>query len=174
MFSFSSTKTITTLGSGGAAVFKDIEVANIARELIDYDNPGSLDLRFNLKMTDPAAAYGNVQLGRLNEFLEKRQAIFDVYSESGLPLIPYESNENSYAAKYRAVIFTESASRVISKLREHNVIAIYPITKDEFVDSPFSYPNACRYAESHVSLPIYPSLGLKTARNVAKIVGDHL
>lgn len=105
-FSFFANKTITT-GEGGMLVFKDAELAQRARILRDHgmspqkrywhDYPG-----FNFRMTNMQAAIGVAQMGRIQEFLNRKKLIFQAYDNllaghQGLSLLPKNNwSENSY------------------------------------------------------------------------------
>ena len=105
-FSFFANKSITT-GEGGMVVFKDAEMAQRARILRDHgmspqkrywhDYAG-----FNFRMTNMQAAVGVAQMGRVEELLSRKKAIFQTYDNllsehQGVSLLPKNNwSENSY------------------------------------------------------------------------------
>ena len=96
VFSFHPVKIITT-GEGGMATTKCPELAERMREFRSHGitrNPDRMttpthgpwyyqmrSLGFNYRMTDISAALGLSQLGRLNEFIQRRRSIAQHYDE---------------------------------------------------------------------------------------------
>lgn len=78
ILSFQETKPITTLGEGGAILTNDDELAEKCRYLRNHGSQyGEVPyLTFNYRMTEVAAAFGCVQLGRVDEFnrIQRRNA----------------------------------------------------------------------------------------------------
>jgi perosamine synthetase len=104
-FSFFANKSITT-GEGGMAVFKDPEMAARARTLRDHGmNPQKRYWHdyagFNFRMTNMQAAVGVAQMGRVEELLGRKKAIFEAYDSllaghAGVSLLPKNDwSENS-------------------------------------------------------------------------------
>ena len=85
--SFYATKLLTT-GEGGMLLTDDVGIAELARDLRDYDNRDDFRVRYAYKMNDLQAALGRVQLVRLPEFVARRREIAASYSAafSGFPL----------------------------------------------------------------------------------------
>jgi perosamine synthetase len=105
-FSFFANKSITT-GEGGMVVFRDAEVAKRARILRDHGmNPQKRywhdHAGFNFRMTNMQAAVGVAQMGRIEELLSRKRAIFQAYDlllakRQGVSLLPKNDwSENSY------------------------------------------------------------------------------
>ncbi len=105
-FSFFANKSITT-GEGGMVVFRDAELARKARTLRDHgmspqkrywhDYAG-----FNFRMTNMQAAVGVAQIERIDELLNRKKTIFQMYDtllseQETISLLPKtEWSENSY------------------------------------------------------------------------------
>lgn len=70
VFSFQETKTITTLGEGGAVLTNEEWIARRLRMIRNHGEKyfQSSILGYNFRMTEAQAAFGSVQLGRLKEF----------------------------------------------------------------------------------------------------------
>jgi len=173
-YSFSATKLITTAGAGGATIFRNEEMANYARDILDYDSPRNPKTKFNLKMTDVAAEFGIAQLSRINQFIQKREEIFEIYRNAGLPLLAADLPDEVSPVRYRAIIKVETPSAVIEKLRTYGIGCIYPIHQSEFVCNPDMFPNAQKFSQNHISLPIFPDLSFRSAKKIAKLVGSML
>lgn len=89
-FSFYGSKTITTGGEGGAVAWGDWRVGGRA-EHVSHQSMTEVRyvhdcLGFNYRMTEMQAAFGVAQLGRLNEFLDKRRQVFNWYDDRLGPL----------------------------------------------------------------------------------------
>src|SRR5579883_2046260 len=84
--SFYATKLLTT-GEGGMLLSDSDTLVRRARDLRDYDDRADATLRYNYKMTDFQAALGVSQLGRLPQFLARREALAARYEAAlrGLP-----------------------------------------------------------------------------------------
>ena len=72
-FSFQSQKLITTLGEGGAIVTNDTKLADKVRDMCSYG--GESGWGMNYRMNKVQAAVGEVQLGRINELINRRRKI---------------------------------------------------------------------------------------------------
>jgi perosamine synthetase len=161
VFSFGPSKMITT-GSGGMIVTNDKDLADKARNLIDYDKNIPA---FNFGMNDIQAAMGIEQMKKLPEFLRKREVMAREYLKvCFIKGWGYQDiSGGCLSNNYRFVIKTDSATEIIKHLAEHNITAIVPITKGEllhnmiFIDKNY-YQNAEWIASHTVSLPMYPNL----------------
>ena len=84
-FSFYGSKTITTGGEGGAVSWSDWRVGGRAEHISHQSMTDSRYVHdcigFNYRMTEMQAAFGVAQLGRLNEFIDKRRQVFEWYDE---------------------------------------------------------------------------------------------
>lgn len=86
MFAFYPNKQITT-GEGGMLVTDDDEAASLMRALRNQGRaPGDTWLQhthlgYNYRMDEMSAALGRIQMGRLDELLDKRQMVADLYQE---------------------------------------------------------------------------------------------
>jgi perosamine synthetase len=78
IFSFYATKVMAT-GEGGMVTSKSPEIIERIRDLKTYDGKEADKVRYNYKMTDVQAALGEVQLGRLDDFIEQRRKIARQY-----------------------------------------------------------------------------------------------
>ncbi len=172
VFSFYATKMITT-GEGGMLASDSHELLDRARDLIEYDKKHDAVRRFNLKSTDIAAAIGRVQLARLPAFVRRRRQLASLYHRelSGLDGIRLPRAPGS--VYYRYVIQTEDPAALVSALASRRVAAARPVDPPlHRITGTASCPNAERAWARAVSLPIYPSLTLSQARQVAAAVRE--
>ena len=188
-FSFYATKTITT-GEGGAAVTADDELAERMRVMSLHGISGQAWKRymaggkwyyeieapgFKYNMTDIAAALGLVQLGRAQEFLEKRQRIAKLYDAAfgqfdAYELPPKRSDRSHayhlYVLKLRRGGSIPSRDQFIERLGAAGVgtsvhfipLHTHPYYRRTFGYKPEDLPVALDLYERSVSLPIYPRM----------------
>ncbi|MGM7672123.1 DegT/DnrJ/EryC1/StrS family aminotransferase [Microbacterium sp. A93] len=85
-FSFNGNK-IATTGGGGMLVTDDDELARRARHLTTQAKVPAIgylhdEVGYNYRLTNLAAALGNAQLGRLDEFVASKRRIANAYDEA--------------------------------------------------------------------------------------------
>jgi dTDP-4-amino-4,6-dideoxygalactose transaminase len=174
-FSFYPTKVIAG-GEGGMIVTDDADLAEEARVYRDQGK-GSFHANFhtrmgaNWRMSEPHAAIILSQLGRLDEFIEQRQALAQRYDAAldglgvGTLTIPDDASCNFY--KY-VVFLPDDVDRTLFKqhLRTEYDIGL----SGEVYDTPLHHqpifselddralPGAEWLCARHVCLPIYPAL----------------
>ena len=136
MFSFYTTKLMTSGGQGGMFVSKDKNLVDKVRDYREFDCRRDKKHRFNFQMTDIQASIGRVQLKHLPLFLERRQEIFAMYKETGLDLI---ESENKASVHYRAVIRVNNPAEVKDKLLKQSIKTIIPIEDWELLDNGSEY-----------------------------------
>jgi UDP-4-amino-4,6-dideoxy-N-acetyl-beta-L-altrosamine transaminase len=187
VFSFHPVKIITT-GEGGMALSNDPSLAqrmellrshgitrNVALMTRAPDGPWfyeQVDLGFNYRMTDIQAALGLSQLGRLDAYVARRHALAERYDEmlAGQPLsLPWRDPECLSAFHLYVARIDAQAGRtrraVIERLRAAGIgvnVHYIPIhTQPYYQAMGFrrgAFPEAERYYEEAVTLPLYPTL----------------
>jgi dTDP-4-amino-4,6-dideoxygalactose transaminase len=160
-FSFYATKVITT-GEGGMLVSNDPRVLETARDLREYDRKDDARPRFNYKLTDFQAALGLAQLGRLPDFLKRREAIASLYSEglADLPLRLPLAPPDRARIYYRYVVAGPGrAESYLSRLQPLGVEVRRPVFRPlhRYLGGD-GFPGADEAWERALSLPLYPSL----------------
>lgn len=170
-FSFYPTKVITS-AEGGMIVTDDDTIAEEARTYRDQGKAGFTanvhsKLGYNWRMSEPHAAIGLSQLGRLNEFVEHRQRIASIYDDglASLPITPLSIPTEASCNFYKYVAFLpEKVDRTKLKktLRERYGVALsgevyeLPLTAqpvfEPWVDAEL--PRAARICARHICLPI--------------------
>jgi UDP-4-amino-4,6-dideoxy-N-acetyl-beta-L-altrosamine transaminase len=146
-----------------------------------------VDLGFNYRMTDIQAALGISQISRLSEYISKRHQIAARYNEllSGFPLVlPWQCSD-SYSAYHLYVIRLRSEMIKVSRLEVFEAL----ISKDILVNihyipvhtQPYyqkmgfkkgDYPEAERYYEEAISIPMYPTLALREQDEVVEALRE--
>ena len=177
IFSFYATKVITS-GEGGMVLSGDSALVERVRDIADYADKNDDTLRFNLKMTDLAAALGHSQLGRIESMIARRRELAFRYtaafSDTGLKL-PLE-NRNTRHIFYRYVVRSHRVEMLRDALHARGVRAERPVF------APLSrYPGfdtLCTVAERawrhSLSLPLYPALTDAEADTVIRAVRESM
>ena len=114
-FSFYATKNMTT-GEGGMIVTDDEEIEETTRILRDQGQRAKYDhvqIGYNLRMTEVAAALGLVQLGKLNDLVARRRTnaaiLTKLLSEEGVLTLPSEPSDRSHSFHQYVVRLKESS-----------------------------------------------------------------
>lgn len=188
-FSFYSTKIMTT-GEGGMITMNNQEIYEICASLrnrgMDINFKGELfvNLGSNHRFTEFQALLGLYQLKRLEEFLEHRNAIANIYKNELAPLInkgvirlqtPAKNSRHSY---WRFIVFLNEHDRdeVIQKLNNFGIKAdapYFPLLHNQplFKDiKKCGIKNAEKLAKTHISLPIHMLIN----KSDAKIISEKL
>jgi perosamine synthetase len=190
-FSFFANKSITT-GEGGMVVFKDPEMAKRARILRDHgmspqkrywhDYAG-----FNFRMTNMQAAIGVAQMGRIDELLSRKKAVFEAYDSflskiQGVSLLPKNDwSENSYWLYTLVLNGYDSNVRdqLISNLEYRGIDArpgFYPMhqMKPYQKFGQGAYPVSSHLSANTISLPCSISLANEEVTHIVEIFLDEL
>ncbi|MBO9489054.1 DegT/DnrJ/EryC1/StrS aminotransferase family protein [Endozoicomonas sp. G2_1] len=165
VLSFYATKMISSGGQGGMLVSKDKTLIEQAKQYLNFDQVIDQEQRFNFHITEIQAAIGRVQLRKLPEFIEKRNAIWQIYQDHQLPLMDID-DENLKHVRYRAIVMTSNVNRLINYLAEYGIRAINPFTTSELLSA--ENINASQLCRQTLSLPIYPNLSLAQAKYIAR------
>lgn len=175
-FSFYPTKNITT-GEGGMVVTSDEELAKRAKLIRNHGQAEKylhVELGYNLRMTNIAAAIGRVQLKKLDKWNERRienaKALTEGIREIDGLIPPYVDKRvkhvfHQYVIKVED--FPVERNELMEKLRERGIgtAVHYPIPVHH---QPFyqklGYPKDCcpnsiEAAKKVLSLPVHPAVG---------------
>jgi len=166
--SFYATKMITT-GEGGMLLTDDEGLAELGRDLRDYDNRDDFQLRRAYKMTDFQAAMGRVQLKRLPEFIALRAEIAAEY-DAGLAGLPLERPRIHNSVHFRYVIATPERDALETWLTERGIGTCRPVYRPAHHTLGGDCPRSERAHRENLSLPIYPSLTTAEASFVIKSI----
>jgi len=197
-FSFHPVKTITT-AEGGMVATDDTEIAEEVRSLrsfrMNYSPEGHEDepwyqvtegLGYNYNFTDMQAALGLVQLDRLDEFVERREEIFEMYQEAfadvdGLLTPTMKENADPTLHLYVVEIHEEfgcSRKEFVDAMHAENIgvqvhyvpLNHHPYFQDKFGYTEGDFPVAEEAYEHIVSLPLFPAMSDEDVEDVVTSV----
>jgi UDP-4-amino-4,6-dideoxy-N-acetyl-beta-L-altrosamine transaminase len=188
VFSFHPVKIITS-GEGGIAVTNNQELAakmallrshGITRDPASMRNPHAgpwyyeqLELGFNYRLTDIAAALGRSQLKRIDNFVQQRHEIADRYDKLFADTdikVPFRdpdahSSFHLYVVQPDLRSLRTSQNELFDRLRSQGILAnlhYIPIYRHPYYQnlglSASEYPNSEAYYATAMTLPIYPGL----------------
>lgn len=185
VFSFHPVKVITT-AEGGIATTQEPLIAERMKLLRSHGitkDPASMIksdegdwyyeqhlLGFNYRMTDIQAALGISQLARLDEFVQKRNALAELYCKEleGLPLNIVEPLASSISARHLFVIrlmHPQNRKMVFDGMRKLNIqvhVHYFPVHLQPYYQQLGFYQGqflqAERFYQSILTLPLYPDL----------------
>lgn len=201
VFSFHAVKNLTTAEGGGVTYndnnfkgkedlikeFKYTSLNGQSKDALSKMKAGAwrydvLTDGFKCNMTDMQAALGVVQMKRYESLLEKRRAIFNVYSSKlknkDWAIIPFDKNEEMETSYHlyplRIKGFKEEdRTSVIEELANKDIA-----TNVHFIPLPMftvyknlgykieDYPNAYNQYKNEISVPVYSTLTLEDAEYV--------
>ncbi|MBT57948.1 MAG: hypothetical protein CL393_00235 [Acidiferrobacteraceae bacterium] len=181
VFSFTSTKTLTT-GEGGAICVKNRSLYN---KLLLFRSYGYIKERYycvvsghNLRMSNLLAAIGFSQMGRLNSILKKRKKIYSVYKKNlksdkfslqkfeSMSAIPWtlsiKLNKN-FTQKYRNLLISKLKKKGIESRNAYYCPNELPIFKKKY-----KLPVSLDLSKRVLSLPIFEELKIKEINYICK------
>ena len=182
VFSFHPVKIVTT-AEGGCATTQDAELAHrmelfrshgITREpgRMRSESPGGwyyeqLELGLNYRMTEMQAALGASQMTRLAGFVDRRNALAARYDEllADLPVIRPAQGPDARSSYHLYPVQVEDRARVFAALRADGIgvnvhyipVHLQPYYRD-LGFGPGDFPEAERYYDRAISLPLYAGL----------------
>ena len=199
VFSFHPVKIITT-GEGGALTTNNEEIYKNALLLrshgitkdestFEYVSPGSWYyeqqlLGFNYRLPDINAALGLSQLTRLSSNLLQRNRILEIYKSclASLPLsfldIPADVQSSLHLAVLRLSFHkTDFHRQLFNTLRIHKIgvqLHYYPVHLQPYYRrlgfKVGDFPMAELYAQTSMSLPIFPELSMSQVQRVCDVI----
>ncbi len=181
VFSFTSTKTLTT-GEGGAICVKKRSLYN---KLVLFRSYGYIKERYycvvpghNLRMSNLLAAIGFSQMSRLNSILKKRKKIYSVYKKNlksdkfslqkfeSMSAIPWtlsiKLNKN-FTQKYRNLLISKLKKKGIESRNAYYCPNELPIFKKKY-----KLPVSLDLSKRVLSLPIFEELKIKEINYICK------
>lgn len=204
IFSFHPVKIITT-GEGGLALTRDAEIAakmrllrshGITRDSDRMTGPSEgpwyyqqIDLGYNYRLTDIAAALGHSQLQRIGEFVRRRRTLADRYHRllAKLPLRTpaqegtWESAWHLYVIQLELDRLKKTRRQVFERLRSKGVLVnvhYIPVHLQPYYRAmgfkEGDFPNAERYYAAAISLPMYYGLSDQEQDQVVETLSEGL
>jgi UDP-4-amino-4,6-dideoxy-N-acetyl-beta-L-altrosamine transaminase len=201
IFSFHPVKIITT-GEGGMAVTNSQKLSEkmlllrshgITREpdLMTNEPDGDwyyqqIELGYNYRMTDIQAALGISQIKRLDKYIEKRHNIATRYNDAFKKIslsTPFQ-NKSNYSSYHLYVILLQNKTskhhkEIFTDLRMCGIgvnLHYMPVYRQPYYrNMGFEigvFPNAEKYYQQAISLPIFPTLSVDDQTKVIESVED--
>jgi len=169
VFSFYATKVIAA-GEGGLIASRDARLIEKVRDLRDYDEKESLNLRFNYKLTDIQAALARSQFSKLPSLIDRRLMIARRYDHVllGAGREPPPRKDGRGHIFFRYVFLHDAATTFLSAMEERGVTCRRPVFRPlhHYLQRP-GY-EATEYIWEHaVSVPLYPGLSEEEIAAVA-------
>jgi len=166
VFSFYATKIVTS-GHGGMLHDPKSDLAAAAHDYRNFDCRETYAPRFNLHMSDIAAAMARSQLARLEAIASRRRDIARRYLAAlpgGVEAMAGTGDEGRMV--YRFVLEFpngESRDRARDYFLENDITTIVPLERYELLHrylglDPADYPVAEALVDVTLSLPVYPAL----------------
>jgi len=189
MFSFHATKLFHSI-EGGMLTFKEAGLKGIFDYLKNFGFKSEVEVVMpgtNAKMNEMQALMGSQVLKYLEELMQKRAAISDVYRQClkeipGIQCVPSLSPEIKYNYGYMPIEVDEQAfgmsrDELYKKLRQWNVFTrryFYPLICDYACYRSVSVKDpltvARQVAARILTLPIYDSLELSDVEKICEII----
>ncbi|AVP54178.1 capsular polysaccharide biosynthesis protein [Clostridium tetani] len=201
VFSFHAVKNLTTAEGGGITYnnnnfkgredltkeFKYTSLNGQSKDALSKMKAGAwrydvLTDGLKCNMTDMQAAIGVVQMKRYESLLEKRKAIFNVYSnklkDKDWAIIPFDKNEEmetsyhlyplrikGFEEEYRGAVIEELANKNIATNVHFIPLPMLTVYKNLGYKIE-DYPNAYNQYKNEISVPVYSTLTLEDAEYV--------
>jgi perosamine synthetase len=191
VFAFYPNKQITT-GEGGMIVTDNPQIAGLCRSMHNQgreEGIGWLDhkrLGFNYRMDELSAALGLAQMGRINEIMEKRTQVAQMYHEKlkDIPEITLPAHSGNIKMSWFVYVIrlkpNMNRSRVMQYLLNHGIqcrpyfscIHLQPYYRSMFGFQPGTFPVAEAVSRSTLALPFYNNLKEEEINYVVKTLKE--
>ena len=180
-FSFYPTKNMTVCGDGGMVTTDNEELAKTIASLRDCGRRTRYEhdkLGYTRRLNTVNAAIGRVQLRRLDSWNEHRRKMAALYRKL-LPVhLPLAETPGSVPAYYIFPIKTAKRDELWKHLGDNGVEASVhfpiPIHKQPIYENGTSLPNAERFADEVLSLPMYAALTSEDVKYICECVNGFL
>lgn len=184
-FSFYPSKNMTVAGDGGMVVTDNRDLYSCIRALRNHGvrEGGSRYLSelsgFNFRMSEIAAAIGTVQLKHLDNWIESKRKLAQIYNTllpgEVIKPIEYPNRKHTY---HLYVIRTPHRDELMNKLKDDGIeTGIHypiPIHRQPVYGNDLNLPKTDEFCRQVLSLPIYPSLSHRQIEVICKKIKQHL
>lgn len=179
--SFHATKVFHTV-EGGAVVFRDDEVCERARRMINFgmdSHSGAIiDLGTNMKMSEMHAAMGLAMLDDIDQVLERRRHLADLYRQRLGDHVQCQHIESdvSMSGAYMPVVFSDAntCERVIAALNDNDIWPRRYFFPSLDMSTPYARYGSTRYspqiAQCVLCLPLFADLLPTDAEQVCETI----
>jgi perosamine synthetase len=178
-FSFNPVKNMTVGGAGGMAVTNDEKLAHKIRVLADGGRESiythvHASVGYSSRINTVNAAIGRVQLRHLDEWNQMRRDAAKHYYKllEGMAGLPLGETDDIIPVFHKFAVKIENRDSVMEKLRDAGIDcdAHYPIPihlQPPYNHKKGSFPNAERFADTTLSLPLFPGITKEEIEEVA-------
>lgn len=182
--SFDPTKVIGGFGTGGAVLTNNDEIAEKINMLRNHGRNKKRNIilpGYNSQITSYQAALINLQLNKLEEYIDKRKLIAERY-DAAFKILPEVKTliipENIVHNYHKYIIITENRDALRQFLKEHgietmihysDILPEQPVFKDY---NKNDYPFAKKISKQILSLPLYPELKNEESDYICSIISS--
>jgi perosamine synthetase len=171
VYSFYASKMIAA-GQGGLLLTSSNNVYATIDDLVHHDRRHEYKVRYNYQLNDLAASLANSQMKKLKYFCGKRRKIGYQYHDilkKSISVSCFPKPDDLGANYYRFLIrFKSLKQRMLAKkfLEKHGISTIVPIEKYQLLHNQLqisakNFPNAEKWSQRTLSIPIFPCLTFK-------------
>jgi perosamine synthetase len=196
VFAFYPNKQITT-GEGGVIVTDDKRLADLCRSMRNQGRAignaawlGHERLGYNFRLAEMNAALGVAQMRRLDEIIQKRQRVAEMYMSRLMDnhdvILPnvHDLTRLSwfvFVVRLASTYTREERDRIIAGLMRHDIgakdyfpcIHLQPFYRDKFGFKPGDFPIAESVSTRTIALPFYNSMTESDVDHVVKTL-EHM
>ena len=186
-FSFYPTKILGAYGDGGFVVTSNLKTYKKLKRLrfygLEQDDKKkwwnnkyySIETGFNSRLSEIQAGILNVKLDMLDEFINRRRFIANIYNNEILDkdiIKPFENRYNRHVY-HLYVVSHKNRDLVLNKLKRQKIFLSiqypYPLHKMKaYKTNDFELKNSEIFSKKIFSLPIHPYLDKKSLKTIIK------
>jgi len=193
ILSFHATKVYNTI-EGGAIICHDEKVKKRIDYLKNFGFAGETTViapGINAKMNEIQAAYGIIQLKYIDENIQKRKEVAEIYDQElekikgirilkqhpdtdrNYPYYPIFVDEKVYGKTRDELYNYLKANNIYGRRYFYPLVSEFPMYKGLNSARPDNLLNAHKTAEQVICLPIYPELNRKTAFDIVLKINNY-